>query len=440
VPEVIIVGAGAAGLAAASRLADGGCDVLVLEARDRIGGRIFTHHPRDLTVPVELGAEFIHGPAAEVREIAEANGLAELDVAEHRYLQSAGRLVPMRDFWQRLDVVLRRLDDKRDPDRSFAQALAANRRSLPADSRQLATQFVEGFHAADPALISERSLAEAGSPCEDVREMRIGRLAAGYDHLIEALADPVRSRVRYATVVSRVRWRKHDVEVAYRDRDGVSVGSVAARSVIVTVPIGVLNAPAGSVGAIAFDPPLPTVSRTLAMAHMGSIVKLVLKFDSAFWLHDRFAERLGSAGLDQMSFIHARRTMPFPVWWTAYPVRAPVLTAWCGGPPAMALAQRSDAELTAAAIESLAALFVMKPASIRERLRATFYHDWIHDPFARGAYSYAGVGGHRVPSRLARPVQETIWIAGEAADHEGRTGTVHGAIASGWRAADEILR
>jgi len=93
----------------------------------------------------------------------------------------------------------------------------------------------------------------------------------------------------------------------------------------------------------------------------------------------------------------------------------------------------------ALAVESLAMLLMMKPRLIRDRLRATFHHDWINDPFTRGAYSYPLVGGHRASVRLARPVDNTIWFAGEAADREGRTGTVHGAIASGWRAADEIL-
>jgi monoamine oxidase len=437
--DVIVIGAGAAGLAAASRLDHAGRDVLVLEARDRIGGRIFTQHPRGLTTAVELGAEFIHGAAPQVRDLAAANGLLDVDIAEHRFLHAGGKLAPMEDFWAQLDPVMRRLSEERDPDRSFAQALAANR-ALPARDRQLAKQFVEGFHAADPDLISERSLAEGGSPCEDVREMRVGRLVNGYDQVIDVLADPVRARIRLGAVVSAVRWRKTRVEVDYRDRDGVSLGTAVAPRAIITVPIGVLKAPAGSLGAIAFDPPLAATTRTLEMAFMGSVVRLVLQFDAPFWLHDRFAKRLGHPSLDQLSFVHASRPLPFPVWWTSYPARSPTLVAWAGGPDADALSTLPLSELEARAVASLSTLFSMRPSDVREKLVATFHHDWINDPFSRGAYSYVGVGGHRVPARLATPVKDTIWLAGEAADRDGRTGTVHGAMSSGYRAADEILR
>jgi monoamine oxidase len=170
VPDVIVVGAGAAGLAAASRLTEDGYDVVVLEARDRIGGRVFTERPHGLTACIELGAEFIHGAAPQVHELATAHGLASVDVAENRYVKSRKRFEPMRDFWPRLDRVMRRLDAQRDPDRSFADALQANRRSLAAADRMLAKQFVEGFHAADTTIVSERALADGGTPCDDVRE------------------------------------------------------------------------------------------------------------------------------------------------------------------------------------------------------------------------------------------------------------------------------
>jgi len=82
----------------------------------------------------------------------------------------------------------------------------------------------------------------------------------------------------------------------------------------------------------------------------------------------------------------------------------------------------------------------MSPAAIRRELDAVFYHDWINDPFSRGVYSYSRVGGADACVKLSRPIRDTIWFAGEAADRLGRTGTVHGAIDSGWRAAGQILR
>ncbi|HTE45185.1 MAG TPA: NAD(P)/FAD-dependent oxidoreductase [Gemmatimonadaceae bacterium] len=437
--DVVVVGAGAAGLAAASRLLEHRHDPIVLEARDRIGGRILTERISGVATPIELGAEFIHGVAPQIHKIAMEHGLSAVDIADHRYVSSGKRLSRERDFWPRLDRVMRRLDTERDPDRSFADALAANRLSVPVADRRLAKQFVEGFDAADTRIISERGLADGGTPCDDERETRIGRLLDGYGPLIDSLADTLRARIQLGAVVSAVRWRRNHVEVDYRDHAGVAEGSIKARGLVVTVPVGVLEAAPGIVGAITFDPPLPIISRAVGQLAMGAVVKLILQFDAPFWRDERFGERLGSSALDEMSFVQSRARLPFSTWWTTYPVRGPNLVAWSGGPDAQALSRRSIAELETAAVTSLASIFALKASTIRDRLRATFYHDWVNDPFARGAYSYPRVGGHRACVRLARPVQDTIWFAGEAADREGRTGTVHGAIASGWRAADEIL-
>jgi monoamine oxidase len=433
--DVIIIGAGAAGLAAADLLIAAGASVRVLEARERIGGRMLTLHTTGVTAPIELGAEFLHGDAREVRTIAHAAGLADVSITDKRYISSNGRLQPMDDYWSHLDNVMRRLSDTRDPDRSFADALAANRKSLSAADRALALQFVENFHAADPAVVSERALADGGTPCEDVREMRVARLAQGYGALTDTLAARSRAHIELGAVVTAIRWREGHVEVDYADSAGVMRDTLVARRVVITVSVGVLAA-----GGITFSPPLPAAMRAVQLMPMGKIIKLVLQFDTPFWLDAQFAKRVGQEGVDEMSFMQARHALPFPVWWTPYPVRAPILTAWTGEPASSALATASLDELRAAAVTSLATMLAMRPASIRNRLVAVFHHDWINDPFTRGAYSYARVGGHRASMRLARPIKDTIWFAGEAADREGRTGTVHGALASGARAAREILR
>jgi monoamine oxidase len=438
-PDVIVVGAGAAGLAAASMLVDGGCDVLVLEARERIGGRILTERLPDLETPIELGAEFIHGSAQPIRDLTARHHLTTIDITQRRLLSSRGRLSPAPDFWSRLERVMQRLDPDRANDRSFADALRARRRGLSALDRALAIQFVECFDAADISEISERAVAE-GTPGDDVRESRLGRVVDGYGALIDRLAENVHARIRVGAVVSVVRWRPGRVEIEWRDVAGAPRGGATARAVIVSVPAGVLAAPPGTTGSITFDPPLPSAERAIALTAMGDIVKLVLRFDDAFWTDPRFGERRKRPDLDTVSFLLARQRLPFPVWWTMYPVLAPVLVAWVGGPPATALSRMSLPERETRAVESLGAILSMPARAIRARLRDTFHHDWVNDPFARGAYSYSRVGGHRAWYDLAKPVRGTLWIAGEAASPQGRTGTVHGAIASGWHAARQILR
>src|SRR5262245_18066220 len=148
--DVVVVGAGAAGLAAASRLAAAGRDVTVIEARDRIGGRVFTEHVDGVAAPIELGAEFLHGPAEPARDIARQHGMAAVDIADHRFVATRTGIARRDDYAERLDRVLRRLDDHRATDRSFADMLRANRRSLSAVDRGIAKQYIEGYQAADP--------------------------------------------------------------------------------------------------------------------------------------------------------------------------------------------------------------------------------------------------------------------------------------------------
>src|SRR5262249_8499272 len=144
---------------------------------------------------------------------------------------------PMNDFWEKLDKVMRRMDAKRRTDRSFQEFLDTRPggRGMSLE-RRLALQFVEGFHAADPARISERALSDGGSPGSDVRERRIGRVVAGYGAVIDALAAPLGDRIRRSAIVTRIRWAPGNVSVETRHPDGRARPAIDARAAIVTVP------------------------------------------------------------------------------------------------------------------------------------------------------------------------------------------------------------
>lgn len=436
--DVIVIGAGAAGLAAANVLIENGLDVLVLEARNRVGGRIETAASPETGIPIEIGAEFLHGAATACRELAERYGLRALDVSGQRFEHTTHGLRVSRDYSARLDRVLGRLDAHRSPDRSFADAMRANRGSLSAADRSLATRFVEGFDAADATLVSERWLAVAGWPGRDVRESRVGRLLDGYGALVHAIARPLGARVRLGAVVTEIRWRPGRVEVACASAGGRR-RSWSARAVLVTVPLGVMQAAPGERGAIRFDPPAVALARSVSLGIMGPVHRLLFRFAEPFWLEPAFARRLHAPPLERLTFLQSRRPLAFRVWWTTYPVYAPMLVAWSGGSHAALLSRRSARELEQLALESLASMFRMTPARLAARLVRSYQHNWVADPFSRGAYSYARVGGARMANRLSQPVGRTIWYAGEAADSVASAGTVHGAIASGQRAAREIV-
>ena len=325
-------------------------------------------------------------------------------------------------------------------DESFSDFLARRPggRSLASD-RTLAAQFVRGFHAGDLTRISATVLAESGSPGGDEREQRLARVVDGYDSVIRWLAAPVHHRIRLSNIVTGVRWQRGHVEIESTHADGTRQPTVEARAVVISVPLGVLQAAPGQPGAIAFEPGLAVKARALRHMAMGSVVRLVFRFRERFWSSDSFQPHGKPFDLDSMSFLHTHAD-DFAVWWTAYPMQTPVLTAWCGGPGAARLAELERSALEARAIASLSGQLGVPPRRVRALVRDTWFHDWVHDPFARGAYSYQLVGGRNAPADLAKPVRGTLFFAGEAADATGSTGTVHGAIASGRRAAAQVKR
>src|SRR5690348_2373979 len=124
--DVVVIGAGVAGLEAARTLHDAGLEIVVLEARERIGGRIFTLHDSELPVGIELGAEFVHGSAPELREIGRAAALTICDIEGRRWESRSGALRPLGDdFWAELESVMARLRERPRDDRSFAEFLAS---------------------------------------------------------------------------------------------------------------------------------------------------------------------------------------------------------------------------------------------------------------------------------------------------------------------------
>lgn len=438
--DVVIIGAGAAGLAAARQLDEQGIDVVLLEARERIGGRVFTRRDANAPIPIELGAEFVHGSAPEIQEIVREARLAAVDISGNRWTVAGSHLRPLPDFWESLDKVMRKLDPKQRPDRSFDDFIAAKpggRRLVY--ERKLALQYVEGFHAADPAILSARSMASEGSPGDDIRERRIGRVIDGYDRVIDWLAAPLGDRIRRSAIVTRVRWAPGNVAIEARHPDGRARPAITARAAIITVPISVLKAGLGDVGAIEFDPELKTKREALEHTAMGSVVRVVLQLSERFWASEWFAKQSGRQDLDTMSFLHGNDE-DFPVWWTAYPVTAPIVVGWHGGPGATAMSQLASEEIESRAIESLGRQMGIASRRMRAMVEGAWMHDWQHDPFARGVYSYHTVGAEDPAAALARPLRSTLFFAGEATNTEGQTGTVHGAITSGRRAADEVQR
>lgn len=245
--------------------------------------------------------------------------------------------------------------------------------------------------------------------------------------------------MRLSTLATEVLWRRSEVRVACRSAFGGEMAPLHASRLVVTLPLGVLTAPAGELGAVVFTPGVSAKTKAVSHLAMGNVLRLTLRFRERFWtnplrVHSRHRSELG-----RLSFVHAPRA-PIPTWWTTYPLETPLLTAWAGGPSADELLARGEASIVHAALESLTHAFGAKRSLVEGALEKTFFHDWAADPFARGAYSYPLVGGADAGKLLSRPVEDTLFFAGEATAASPDNGTVQGALASGKRAARQVLR
>jgi monoamine oxidase len=427
--DCVVVGAGAAGLAAAATLSAAGRSVLVLEARDRVGGRLYTIETTGLAVPIELGAEFVHGEAPTTRAWLRRAGYGVIDTTGQHWTVRDGEGSNSDSAFADLGPILQRAAVQ-PADESLATFLARpENAAVPPAVRERALRMVEGFDAADPTTVSARSIAEEW--LHGGATGSASRPEGGYRSLIAALLaalDPERVAVRLGTPVERVRWSPGTVTV-----DAHTFGrpyAVHARAAVVTLPVGVLQAAEGEAGGVRFEPPLAAKAQPLAQLASGPVLKVMLRFRSPFW------ERLADARYVDAGFFHSPGT-PFPTFWTSLPVRAPLLVGWVGGSAAAKLAGRSEHELIEAALVSVARAF--PEADVGAALLGAWVHDWQRDSYARGAYSYVLVGGDAAHRTLAAPLESTLFFAGEATDYEGEATTVSGALRSGERAAREVL-
>jgi monoamine oxidase len=300
------------------------------------------------------------------------------------------------------------------PEQSFAEFLAGC--ECDADLKRRATGYVEGFNAAFAERIGLGGLVEQERASQLSRGDRMFRLAGGYDGVVEWLRAALPpDALRLNTPVREVQWQPGRVEMA----------GFGARRAIVTAPLGVLHA-----GAIRFEPEPAALRDSASGLEMGPVVKIVLRFREFFWEQRPEAWR--------MSFLHADGGA-FPTWWTAHPIRVPVLVGWAAGPAAAPFARRGEDYLVEQALGMLGGLFRVSTRELNSMLQASYFHDWQADPFACGAYSFVRTGGLAGQQRLAAPVENTLYFAGEATDTSGHIGTVHGAIASAEKTVRAIL-
>lgn len=421
-PDVLVIGAGMAGLAAARALVDAGRQVIVLEARQRLGGRVWSSQLGGHTL--DLGASWIHGtegnPLTALAQQAGAKTTATDYERMQRYAADGTELDDAADakltaLWQDFRGWLPGFTTGPGPDISLQaaiEAFALVRKLTPAARQRLdyllATE-VEHELAQDAKLLSARHFDDAEQfPGPDVV------FPGGYGQLIAAVAQGL--DVRMGVAVARIDTSTGVARVTDQ------TGKVwQAPRVVVTLPLGVLKS-----GQIEFAPPLPTpVQTALGRLGMGVLDKVVLGWNTPQWPDQHLFGRLTQPATD-----------PWVEWLNLAPqTGVPALIGFVAGAPALALEVQSDAELQAHALA--AAQSMHEGALPAPTLFARTA--WGKDPFALGSYSSIGVGGSRADcDTLAQPVSPQLYLAGEHT-HGAHQGTVHGALLSGQRAAAQVL-
>jgi len=448
--DIVILGAGVAGLAAARILAQAGRRVAVIEARRRVGGRIFTTRVADVAgrrqMPVELGAEFIHGLPEETWRLLHQAGLEAYELDGVHVDRSGGQL-QMHDEQREggfavLEGMVRWLAAQpAGCDMSFIDYL----RLIPATAaaRARAVAYVEGFNAADSALIGIAALAQQQQAEDQIDSDRLFHVRRGYNAVTEFLAQELQSAggsLMPGSIAQRIDWRRGSVTVsgAFDSGDPFSVNASRA---LITLPLGVLQA-----GSLEFAPQPGDILAQAGRLAMGPVRRQTLIFRSRFWSALRVPQDTLQPGvrLERLSFLFTDGALP-ATWWTPAPDDAPMITGWIGGPNVAVFERTADAAGYAnagldASLRTLAGALGVSEATVREQLVSWHTHDWQADPYARGAYSYAPAGAIDASARMTHPVERTLYFAGEHTDVSGHWGTVHGALRSGIRAAEQLLQ
>ena len=411
--DILIIGAGAAGLYAARSLSSAGHSVRVLEARDRIGGRIFTSKDKSFTGPVEYGAEFIHGDLPLTQSLAKEAGVKLREGGGKSWTVDTGRIVEEDMFdqhWSDMVYRLKRL--KEDvPIAEFLQMYFSDKQYD--DLRESVTKFVEGFDAADATKISSFALRDEWTSGDATKGYH---LVGGYGQLIEFLkTQSERHGVTFhlSTIVSEIAWKKNEVTVT-----AFSGKKFTAEKLIITIPPAVLRT-----GIVKILPEPTQHLEALQKIETGSVVKFLIEFREAEWENDNPHFRQ----FPEAHFIFSDAYVP--TWWSQRPWPMPLLTGWLSGPVASSLNKPAE-ELLNDGIRSLGYIFDCNEEQLRSKIVAAKVINWGADPFAGGAYAYKTVETPAALEVLTQPIDNTIFFAGEAYYKGVEMGTVEAAFAS----------
>lgn len=416
-PAVIIIGAGVSGLCAADSLLDAGIEVIVLEASDRVGGRVRTLEGF-ADFPIEVGAEEVHGPENAVQQLAKKLGMETLcHFTSDDVLRLDGKLLSLDQAERDLDVhaafeFIDSLGTYTGENYTAEECLL--RHHFPRRAMHYLDSRLGVEHGTTLDRLAMRGFLhyEKGWEARETNYTLRGRYLDLFEPMIERLG----KRLQLNSPIASVNFGEEPFVV------GVDGRKHSASAIVVTASLAVLRD-----NVINFDPPLPPEKiAALRSIGMDAGMKILLKFRQRFWD-------------ERMYFLHTDGFLP--QYWV--PGRgksddAAVLTSFIGGSRMEALI-RMNVDPVLFAVEELDTIFGGEIAS--KMFERGTVADWGAEPYVRGLYSYPTIETTEADRKaLARSVNGKLFFAGEATDTHGHSGTVHGAMETGWLAAREVLQ
>lgn len=420
--DVIIIGAGAAGLIAAWELALTGKSVCILEAKENTGGRIRTIEDERFKSEVELGAEFVHGDLEITEMLLKKANIEKYKVSGSIWQKQKGKLQEQKDFiedFSKLDKKFKEVKKDICVAEFFENYLQGD------DFEELRfslKNYVEGYYAADISKASTFALCEELNNSDEKQY----RIEGGYVKIIDFLEEQcVLNLVEFfvSHPVTEVRWSKDHVEVISNKK------SFKSAKLLTTVSIGVLQNES-----IRFSPGLPKQMSAARALGFGPVIKTIIQFDEEFWKETSYTEH---KKLDDLGFMFSTATIP--TWWTSYPRKTGMLIGWSGGPHAVKLIGLTEETIIDVALGSLVEIFDIEKDHLKSKIIAANIGNWPSDPYFLGGYSYDVVNGSDAKNILKTPVDNTLFFAGEGLFEGAEIGTVEAALKSGREMAHVII-